>query len=425
MAKEQMTNDSATNLDNALQTLDNGNNSNENVEQGAGNIAPAAPEGTTEGVTQPEGEKQPESTAELRTKEEEAKDNKELLNPQISDGALLGALRKAFGFGRKALHLEIATSLAKFAEDGSLIPNKATRSQIIRLYAQAGYDVQSSKGDDYKTVWRRMDAAAELYQTITRPKIYEAMQGKTDAEALAALTEYLAKTYNFTGINSVFAAAQKPVKQTNTPEYRAAKATEAQETQSQPPMAPEPAQQPEANVEGVSTKAGGEPGDAQPQGHAAAGGVNEQGMPLTKDGTIDKRVKPEDGTSLATQEARGEISKEEADAQAGKQPKAEAKGSPEDRATAGALASQMQERRQDRRKSDSPDAIIFTTDHTHVALPHDITKEEVMELAQKLMMFAAEMTQDEEGAKQKHSLAAFQAARAGGNRRQGQQVAHH
>jgi hypothetical protein len=425
MAKEQMTNENgATNLDNALETLDSGNNSNENVAAPQGNAAP-------EGTTQPEGEKQPESTAELRSKDEEAKDNKKLLNPQISDGALLGALRKAFGFGRKALHLEIATSLAKFAEDGSMIPNKATRSQIIRLYAQAGYDVQSSKGDDYKTVWRRMDAAAELYQTITRPKIYEAMQGKTDAEALAALTEYLAKTYNFTGINSVFAAAQKPVKQTNTPEYRASKAAEADATKSQPPMQPDTAQQPEASAEGVSTKAGGEPGTAEPQGHVAAGGVNEQGQPLTKDGTIDKRVKTDDQPSLATQEARGEISKEDADKQAGKQPEQPAadgsaqKASPEDRATAAGLAEQMQDRRKNRRSSDSPDAIIFTTDHTHVALPHGITKQEVMYLAQQLLAFAAEMDEDEESAKQKHSLAALQAARAGGNNRRQATHAHH
>jgi hypothetical protein len=377
----------------------------------------ASNEATTEEIGDPETPTgtEPSNTSELRSKEDEEKDNAKLIS-QVSDGAMTKALKQAFGFGRKALHLEIAVALANFAADGSFKPNLATKKHIMRQYGDAGFEI-ATDGEDYKTINRRINAAADLYETIGRPAVYEAMGGKNDMEAIASLVDFLIKEYNFKGINSVLRAAGKEVKQTNTAEYRASRTDQK----------PAQAQEPQAAAEGTSTKAGGEPGAAQPQGHVAAGGTNEQGQPLTADGTIDKRVKTEDAPSLATQEARGEISKEDADAQSGKQPEEpkqeQPKGSAEDQATAQRMAESMQDRRKDRRATDSPDAIVFTTDHIHVALPHHISKQEVMHLVQQLLAFASEMDDDEEAAKQKHSLAAIQRMKTGGKERR--QAAHH
>jgi hypothetical protein len=351
-------------------------------------------------------DKQPEQTPPARN---EDRDDKRFL--AISDASCLTALQRAFGFGKAALHLELAVSLSIFAYSDTGA-DLITKRHVMSIYGEAGFDVNPN-GEDYKTISRRINAAAKLYNTLGgRPEIDRILEGTTEDLAIEMLKNHLTQEYNFSGINAVLAAAGSPVPQYNTPERAAARAQGQQ-----PPTTPAQAQEP------TSTQAGGEPGAALPQGHVAAGGTNEQGMPLTAEGTVDKRVKPEGGESIATQEARGEITKEEGDAQAGKEPSAE------DKATASVLAEKMEarttDRRMNRRSTDSPDAIIFTTDNIHVALPHDISMQEVKDLAFQLMAFAAEMQADEEAAKQKHSLASLQASRQQDRRHTDRRMAAH
>lgn len=292
--------------------------------------------------------------------EDEAKLDKRFL--QVSDGSCISQLEKAFGFGKSAIHLECAVALAlfTFSDKGA---DRETKRHAMDLYGKAGYDVNPN-GEDYKTINRRVNAFATLYEYEERQAWMDAMDNQMEEQAIEALKNFLIQEYNFKGINDILAAAGKPVKQYAVAASRAGK--------------------------GTSTKAGGQAGTAAPQGTPGAGGTNEAGMPLTKEGTVDKRVAPEGGQSLSTQQAQEQISKEEADAQAGKQV------SPEDQATAAKLGERMAANRQvspaemKRRKEDTPDAIVFHTANIHVALPRNIEPDEVKEMALQLLQFAAE-----------------------------------
>lgn len=334
---------------------------------------------------------------------DEAKNDKRFL--AVSQGSCLTAMQKAFGFGKAALNLEIAVSLAIFAfsEGGA---NKEGKRIVMETYAQAGYETDTD-GEDYKTCNRRMNAAAKLYDFMTRREVVAAMDGRTEGDAIEALKNYLTQEYNFSTINSILAAVGQPVKQTNTAAYREKKAQDD-------------AAKATAGAEGGTE--GSAPGGNSKDSPGAE--ITPEGQRVNQDGSIDKRTAPEGGQSQATQEAQGN---------AAPQPQASA----EDQATAAKLGERMEMRRRDdnlddrrdrretdnrqaylRRASDAPDAIVLHTDHIHIAIPRGITREEVMDMSMKLMQFASAMNFEAELQMQrKPQNNGKQLEHAGGDRR--------
>jgi hypothetical protein len=148
--------------------------------------------------------------------------------PSVTPNSCVRALEKAIGFGKQALYLEVAVSLAVFASS-STGADRATKRVIMEIYTKAGYNTKVD-GEDYKTVSRRINAAAALYTKIGKESILTAMRGLREAKAIDSLCGYLDDTYNFTGINAVLEYAGKPVKQTNTAEARAARAASGEDT---------------------------------------------------------------------------------------------------------------------------------------------------------------------------------------------------
>lgn len=273
-----------------------------------------------------------------RSSAKEQSDDKRLL--AISDKSCVTALEKALGFGKSALHLEIAVSLSIFA----FSPNGADRESkrhAMEIYKEAGFDT-NPEGEDYKTVNRRINAAAALYEKQGRDMFVEAMDGAKEGKAIEALKNFLTQEFNFNGINAVLAAAGKPVKQYNTPEYQAKRTEEAaKDTKSQ--------------AEGEkATKVEGQP--------AAEGKPAEQQA---------QTVTPED---KATAAAVGERMEQPTMTDAEKASMA-------------------------RRSTDTPNAVIIATEHLHLAIPRDISRDELQQLALKIMEFAANMDFDAESKK--------------------------
>lgn len=286
---------------------------------------------------------------------------------QISMPVYVKALTDALMNRKAAIRLEMAVGLSVFIRYGSV--DNVSKIQLQRVYQEAGYQTATSKDADYKTVRRRIDAAAGLFDFIGPDEIAEVTANNDEDAEIRALVRYLEDNYDFYTINGVLEKIGKPVAQTNTPERR-------------------------------STRAGGAQGDALPQGTAGEGGVNEQGQVLTKDGTVDKRVKTEDDTSIATKQARGEMSKEEGDAAAGKQPEGQQQPTAEDKGVMARVSEFLnkgeQPAKQQRRATDSPHVVLLTTENMMLAIPHGTKLAEIKEMMFKLMQVANELQSDDD-----------------------------
>jgi hypothetical protein len=75
--------------------------------------------------------------------------------------AYVKALQNAEGFHKKAFYVEMAVCLMFYTEHED---NSAATKKLLRpIYQRAGYDCESPRGDDYKTVQRRISIAADLF----------------------------------------------------------------------------------------------------------------------------------------------------------------------------------------------------------------------------------------------------------------------
>jgi hypothetical protein len=145
---------------------------------------------------------------------------------EISKGACVTAMTKAFGFGKQALHIEAAIALTIFATSKEGV-SKATKQLVMDVYKAAGFNADPT-GEDYKTCHRRMNTFAKLYNKWGAPMVQEHMDGFKEGRAIDALRQFITTEYDFKGLNDFIAEAtgSKP-SQTNTAAYRKAAAAKA------------------------------------------------------------------------------------------------------------------------------------------------------------------------------------------------------
>jgi hypothetical protein len=128
----------------------------------------------------------------------------------VSTQTLISAISNAVVSYKYALQIEMATGLCLFAEYDGI--SRDSKQKLQEIYVAAGYDAKDQFKAEYKTVRRRIDAAAELFNWIGEDKIAELIENRAEMAAINALVQYL-EQYNLRGINSVFALVGKPVKQ--------------------------------------------------------------------------------------------------------------------------------------------------------------------------------------------------------------------
>jgi hypothetical protein len=152
-----------------------------------------------------------------------------------TDKDLVEGLRDSMGFHKDALNIELAVSLLFYAaHKAPLKVDLAVKKKLREIYMLAGYDCKDDKGDDYKTVVRRIGASAALYKWIGGEEIVRDWVIDFDhTEQVEQATKKVAG-YKFDGINSVLAKSGAiKVKGTRDPKIGAA--TPAAATQAPPP----------------------------------------------------------------------------------------------------------------------------------------------------------------------------------------------
>lgn len=140
----------------------------------------------------------------------------------VTTASCVKALTQSLGFGRTALYLEVGVALAVFA-GSSTGADLATKRRVMDLYSQAGFEIKNG-GKDYKTVNRRVNTSAALFNVLGLATVNAAMHGLRDGEAIKALISHMSTTYKFDTINAILEFVGRPVLQTNTPAVREARA---------------------------------------------------------------------------------------------------------------------------------------------------------------------------------------------------------
>lgn len=165
------------------------------------------------------------------------------------------ALKDAGGFHRQSFFIEMAVCLAFYAEnDSAALP---ARKALRPIYEKAGYDCKDHKGEDYKTVARRIGAASELFIHLGgKETLTDWVEGHTGSKGIELLVKELEKR-KLDSIDAVKKAVGKP-------------ATRAYKPRQQAP-ATQGAPQAQLSAEGASR---GLPGDATDQAIAALVGSN-------------------------------------------------------------------------------------------------------------------------------------------------------
>lgn len=99
------------------------------------------------------------------------------------------ALSNAAMSRRAALQTELAVGLAIFLTQGGT--EKAARTMLVEAYASAGNACLSPADDDYKTVNRRINATADLFNKIGMRAIKKWAGKHDDDQLIAAMVEGL------------------------------------------------------------------------------------------------------------------------------------------------------------------------------------------------------------------------------------------
>jgi hypothetical protein len=217
----------------------------------------------------------------------------------ISTATLVTAIENANGFGKSALHLELAVGLALFSNIGKADIN--AKKSLYEIYRQAGFQCKKATDADYKTVSRRINVVSHLYKWLgEKAAVDEWTVATTEMQTIQVIVTNI-EEYGFKGMNDVLARVGKPV---------------------------------------------------------AKAPVKHHAKPVAK--PVEAPVAPTT-EDLAVMEAVG------SDIDAGR--------------TEGAVK---------RRSSDGENSVqVIKTAHLHVALPYNIDKAEVMELAMALLAYAS------------------------------------
>lgn len=105
----------------------------------------------------------------------------------ISSESCVLALNSAALNRRRAIQLELGVGLAVYAAEGST--DKQAKSILCEAYSGAGYDCLDDTGRDYKTVNRRLNASARLFNKMG-PGVVLAWIGRhRDSRAIELLAD--------------------------------------------------------------------------------------------------------------------------------------------------------------------------------------------------------------------------------------------
>ena len=101
---------------------------------------------------------------------------------------------------KAALQSEVAIGVSLFYAAKTV--SRDSKQMLGRIYAEAGYDCATKLGQDYKTVNRRINAAAALFEKIGFNSLHELVNGKTEYQ-LVGLVQERVKSLELVSIEDV------------------------------------------------------------------------------------------------------------------------------------------------------------------------------------------------------------------------------
>lgn len=128
------------------------------------------------------------------------------------------ALRGSLQLSRQAIQTEVAVCFVVFYEHDGVI-NQETMKALRSVYAQAGrVDCATPESRSYKTVSRRMNRCADLYETVKHSKMKRVLKDVPDKGMIAAIKEFLAP-FEIESMDDVATHSGKPRKPTEKVEH--------------------------------------------------------------------------------------------------------------------------------------------------------------------------------------------------------------
>lgn len=109
-------------------------------------------------------------------------------------------LGQSFLIGRRALGVELAVCLSIFAGAGNT--ERSAKQLVQEVYKRAGYDADNKHSRHYKTVNRRLNAAAALYNKLGHTVVAGWMDGHHEDKLIVAVTKGL-ETHKFDSLDDV------------------------------------------------------------------------------------------------------------------------------------------------------------------------------------------------------------------------------
>lgn len=114
----------------------------------------------------------------------------------ISIKTCVDALAGAMLSRRSALQAELAVGLIVFASEGE--PNRQAKQTLNEIYGSAGYQCLSATGIDYKTVNRRINVTASLFDVIGLATVASWIDHRAELQAISAVIANLEPLQFFT-----------------------------------------------------------------------------------------------------------------------------------------------------------------------------------------------------------------------------------
>ena len=124
----------------------------------------------------------------------------------VSTEICINNLAKSMASRRIALQIELSVGLSIFAQHGEA--SQEAKSTLSKIYADAGWRCLTPKEMDYKTVNRRINATASLFEKIGIDEVTSAIASNKDQRAINAVAKHLEQYKLFT-VNDVLAFVDK------------------------------------------------------------------------------------------------------------------------------------------------------------------------------------------------------------------------